>query len=38
MFTTCGTDEKVAFLKKVGKNDDRLTVINYKTQGGLIPR
>lgn len=32
VFTTCGTDEKVSFLKKLVNNDERLHVINYKTQ------
>ncbi|RSH86759.1 uncharacterized protein EHS24_005031 [Apiotrichum porosum] len=32
VFTTCGTDAKVEFLKGVGGNDPRLTVINYRTQ------
>ncbi|ORX35644.1 hypothetical protein BD324DRAFT_630987 [Kockovaella imperatae] len=31
VFTTCGSDEKVKFLKQLG-HDDRLHVINYKTQ------
>jgi len=35
VFTTCGTDEKVAFLKKLANNDERLHVINYKTQSTL---
>lgn len=36
MFTTCGTDAKVEFLKGVGGNDPRLTVINYRTQGEYL--
>ena len=32
VFTTCGTDEKVEFLKKLGKGDERLVPINYRTQ------
>lgn len=32
VFATCGTDEKVEFLKKLVNNDPRLEVINYKTQ------
>ena len=35
MFTTCGTDEKVEFLKKLGKGDERLHPINYRTQSEL---
>ena len=31
MFATCGSEEKVEFLRKLG-HDDRLHVINYKTQ------
>ena len=31
VFTTCGSDEKVDFLKELG-HDDRLHIINYKTQ------
>ena len=31
VFATCGSDEKVEFLKQLG-HDDRLHVINYKTQ------
>ncbi|ODN76959.1 hypothetical protein, variant [Cryptococcus amylolentus CBS 6039] len=31
VFTTCGSDEKVAFLKNLG-HSDRLHVFNYKTQ------
>jgi hypothetical protein len=37
VFTTCGTDEKVAFLKKLANNDERLHVINYKTQSQSPP-
>ncbi|BEI94395.1 uncharacterized protein CcaverHIS019_0608540 [Cutaneotrichosporon cavernicola] len=32
VFTTCGSDEKVAFLKNLVDNDPRLIVINYRTQ------
>ncbi|WVR06819.1 hypothetical protein IAU60_003855 [Kwoniella sp. DSM 27419] len=32
VFTTCGTDEKVEFLNKLGGAPDRLHVFNYKTQ------
>ena len=34
VFTTCGTDDKVEFLKKFG-HSDRLHVVNYKTQSKL---
>jgi hypothetical protein len=36
VFTTCGSDEKVEFLKKLVNNDERLHVINYKTQSEYI--
>ncbi|KAK1924033.1 hypothetical protein DB88DRAFT_488907 [Papiliotrema laurentii] len=32
VFTTCGTDEKVEFLKRLGGGDERLIPINYRTQ------
>ncbi|WWD21832.1 hypothetical protein CI109_106320 [Kwoniella shandongensis] len=32
VFTTCGSDEKVAALNKLGHAADRLHVINYRTQ------
>ncbi|WVQ99654.1 hypothetical protein IAU59_006793 [Kwoniella sp. CBS 9459] len=32
VFTTCGSDEKVEFLNKLGNAPDRLHVFNYKTQ------
>ncbi|KLT40592.1 quinone oxidoreductase putative [Cutaneotrichosporon oleaginosum] len=32
VFTTCGSDDKVAFLQKLVDNDPRLHVINYRTQ------
>lgn len=32
VFTTCGTDDKVKFLQKLGGNSDRLHVFNYRTQ------
>ncbi|KAK4684914.1 NADPH:quinone reductase, partial [Tremellales sp. Uapishka_1] len=31
VFATCGTDDKVKFLEKLG-NDERLHVVNYRTQ------
>lgn len=34
MYTTCGSDDKVKFLKDLVNQDDRLHVINYKTQSG----
>ena len=36
MFTTCGTDDKVDFLKKLGEfvgAGDKVHPINYRTQG-----
>ncbi|GMK57873.1 hypothetical protein CspeluHIS016_0407070 [Cutaneotrichosporon spelunceum] len=32
VFTTCGSEDKVQFLKKLVNNDPRLIVINYRTQ------
>lgn len=34
VFTTCGTDDKVKFLQKLGDNIDKLHVFNYRTQSG----
>ncbi|GFZ46841.1 hypothetical protein JCM24511_04061 [Saitozyma sp. JCM 24511] len=32
VFTTCGTDDKVKFLEKLGGNSEKLHAFNYRTQ------
>jgi hypothetical protein len=35
VFTTCGTDDKVKFLEKLGGNSEKLHAFNYRTQSEL---